>query len=235
MKKQNSISLISLFLLGIFLVAGCNRSGSTAGNLETGTEASTRVLISTNKGDIVVALYDKTPQHRDNFIKLVRDGFYDGLLFHRVISGFMIQTGDPLSRDAVPGEPLGTGGPGYTIPAEIINGLFHHKGALAAARQGDQANPERRSSGSQFYIVQGRVWAESELAQMEQARGINFSEEQLEAYTTIGGTPHLDDAYTVFGYVAEGLDVIDRIAGVETGQRDRPVEDVSIVRMEILE
>ncbi len=235
MKKQNSISLISLFLLGIFLVAGCNRSGSTAGNLETGTEASTRVLISTNKGDIVVALYDKTPQHRDNFIKLVQDGFYDGLLFHRVISGFMIQTGDPLSRDAVPGEPLGTGGPGYTIPAEIINGLFHHKGALAAARQGDQANPERRSSGSQFYIVQGRVWAESELAQMEQARGINFSEEQLEAYTTIGGTPHLDDAYTVFGYVAEGLDVIDRIAGVETGQRDRPVEDVSIVRMEILE
>lgn len=235
MKKQNSISLISLFLLGIFLVAGCNRSGSTAGNLETGTEASTRVLISTNKGDIVVALYDKTPQHRDNFIKLVRDGFYDGLLFHRVISGFMIQTGDPLSRDAVPGEPLGTGGPGYTIPAEIINGLFHHKGALAAARQGDQANPERRSSGSQFYIVQGRVWAESELAQMEQARGINFSEEQLETYTTIGGTPHLDDAYTVFGYVAEGLDVIDRIAGVETGQRDRPVEDVSIVRMEILE
>lgn len=235
MKKQNSISLISLFLLGIFLVAGCNRSGSTAGNLETGTEASTRVLISTNKGDIVVALYDKTPQHRDNFIKLVRDGFYDGLLFHRVISGFMIQTGDPLSRDAVPGEPLGTGGPGYTIPAEIISGLFHHKGALAAARQGDQANPERRSSGSQFYIVQGRVWAESELAQMEQARGINFSEEQLETYTTIGGTPHLDDAYTVFGYVAEGLDVIDRIAGVETGQRDRPVEDVSIVRMEILE
>lgn len=235
MKKQNSISLISLFLLGIFLVAGCNRSGSTAGNLETGPDASTRVLISTNKGDIVVALYDKTPQHRDNFIKLVRDGFYDGLLFHRVISGFMIQTGDPLSRDAVPGEPLGTGGPGYTIPAEIISGLFHHKGALAAARQGDQANPERRSSGSQFYIVQGRVWAESELAQMEQARGINFSEEQLETYTTIGGTPHLDDAYTVFGYVAEGLDVIDRIAGVETGQRDRPVEDVSIVRMEILE
>ncbi|TVR39913.1 MAG: peptidylprolyl isomerase [Bacteroidia bacterium] len=196
---------------------------------------SVRVLISTDKGDIVVALYDKTPQHRDNFIKLVQDGFYDGLLFHRVISGFMIQTGDPLSRDAVPGEPLGTGGPGYTIPAEIIPGLFHHKGALAAARQGDQANPERRSSGSQFYIVQGRVWSENELAQMEQGRGIAFSEEQRESYTTIGGTPHLDDAYTVFGYVVEGLDVVDRIASVETGQRDRPAEDVSIISMQILE
>lgn len=193
------------------------------------------VEISTDMGDITVVLHNETPQHRDNFLKLVEEGYYDGLLFHRVISGFMIQAGDPHSRDAEPGEPLGSGGPGYTVPAEIQSGLFHQKGALSAARQGDQVNPERRSSGSQFYIVQGRRWAPQELEMMARDRGTPFSEEQIEKYTTIGGTPHLDDAYTVFGQVIDGMDVIDRIAAVETGPRDRPEEDVRIKHITVIE
>jgi len=186
------------------------------------------VKIITEFGDITLVLYNETPLHRDNFLKLAGEGFYDGVLFHRVINAFMIQGGDPNSKTAQPGQPLGTGGPDYTIAAEIVNGLFHKKGALAAARLGDQQNPERRSSGSQFYIVQGRVWTPEELDRMEQQRGQAFSPEQRQAYTTFGGTPHLDAAYTVFGEVVEGLEVVDRIAAVQTGPGDRPLQDVSM-------
>ncbi len=206
---------------------GCTKSGNSSNSRD--------LLIRTDKGDIDIVLYGQTPEHRDNFIKLAEEGFYDGVLFHRVIKEFMIQTGDPHSRDAAPGEVLGSGGPGYTIPAEIVEGLFHKKGAIAAARQGDQVNPQRRSSGSQFYIVQGRIWSNEELDQMEQDRNKPFTEEQREKYTTLGGTPHLDDAYTVFGQVTSGLEVIDSIAASQTDDRDRPVEDISIISIEILD
>lgn len=186
------------------------------------------VRITTDFGDIVLKLYNETPAHRDNFLKLAGEGYYDGVLFHRVIRSFMIQGGDPNSKDAEPGQPLGNGGPGYTVPAEIVPGLFHKKGALAAARLGDQMNPERASSGSQFYIVQGKVWTPEELDMMEQQRGQAFTAEQRQAYTTIGGTPHLDAGYTVFGEVVEGLDVVDKIAAVQTAPGDRPVQDVAM-------
>lgn len=184
------------------------------------------VKISTAHGDIVLKLYNETPQHRDNFLKLAEEGFYDGTLFHRVINGFMIQGGDPDSRDAAPDQMVGSGGPGYQIPAEIVEGLIHGKGALAAARQGDQMNPERKSSGSQFYIVQGKVFTPEELDQMELQMGKNLTPQQRQTYTTIGGTPHLDNAYTVFGEVVEGLEVLDKIAATPTGVADRPVEDI---------
>ena len=140
----------------------------------------------------------------------------------------MIQGGDPNSRNAQPGEPLGMGDPGYTLPAEIVPGVFHRRGALAAARMGDQMNPERRSSGSQFYLVQGRVWSHEELTQMAQQRGLTITEEARQIYTTEGGTPHLDGTYTIFGQVVEGLDVIDRIAAVQTDRANRPLDDVSM-------
>ena len=230
-------------------------------------------------GDIKVKLFDETPQHRDNFMKLAGDGFYDGLLFHRVINNFMVQGGDPDSKNAEPGGRLGSGGPGYTVPAEIIDGFYHKKGALAAARQGDQVNPERRSSGSQFYIVQGKIWRQGELDTMEMQRNMglqqsifnkhftaaqeelnrfrqenneagfnvrvaglreeadsifratpkfSFSQQQRIDYTTIGGYPSLDGAYTVFGEVVEGLEVIDKIAVVETDAANRPLVDVKM-------
>lgn len=186
------------------------------------------VLIGTPYGNIKVKLYNSTPLHRDNFLKLVQAGYYDSLLFHRVINAFMIQGGDPDSKTAKPGQMLGNGGPGYTIPAEIKPDLFHKKGALAAARLGDNINPKKESSGSQFYLVQGRVWSEAQLKSMGAQMGITFSPEQILAYTTIGGTPHLDGGYTVFGEVVEGLDVIDKIAAVKTGPNDRPVKDVKM-------
>jgi len=185
----------------------------------------TLVTITTEYGVLTVRLYDETPLHRDNFIKLVKAGFYDNLLFHRVIANFMIQGGDPDSRNAQPGQPLGTGGPGYTIPAEIVPGLFHKKGALAAARLGDAMNPSKASSGSQFYLVQGKVYTEQELAMMQQ-QGLRLTPEQRTAYTTVGGTPHLDNGYTVFGEVIRGLEVIDAIAAVQTAPGDRPLKDV---------
>ena len=184
-------------------------------------------LISTQYGDIKVKLYNETPQHRDNFVKLVEQGFYDGTLFHRIIKEFMIQGGDPNSKNAQPGAMLGSGGPGYTIPAEILPGVIHKKGALSAARLGDQANPKRESSGSQFYVVQGKKWTDDELNMFEQ-RGLKLTPEQREIYKTIGGTPHLDGAYTVFGEVVEGLDVLDKIAASPTGQADRPIEDIKM-------
>ncbi|MBO4614670.1 MAG: peptidylprolyl isomerase [Bacteroidales bacterium] len=196
---------------------------------------STKVLIETTKGNITVVLYDDTPLHRDNFVKLAESGFYEGLLFHRVIKNFMIQGGDPMSKDAAPNARLGNGDPGYTIPAEIVYPKhFHKKGALAAARTGDNVNPERRSSGSQFYIVQGQPYTDMKLDQYEKALGRTFTTKERDAYATIGGTPHLDNQYTVFGEVVEGLGVVDKIAAVETGVADRPVEDVKIIKMTVL-
>lgn len=192
------------------------------------------VRIMTDHGNMTVKLYDETPLHRNNFIKLVNDGFYDGLLFHRVINDFMIQGGDPDSKRAAPGDMLGQGGPSYTLPAEIVKGFYHKKGALAAARLGDGVNPARSSSGSQFYIVQGKVYTIEELNEIERVAGIRFSEKQKEIYTTVGGTPHLDGAYTVFGEVIEGMEVIDKIAGVKTDPNNRPVNDIKI-EMELME
>ena len=181
------------------------------------------VLISTNYGEIKIKLYNETPKHRDNFIKLATKGFYDGTVFHRIIKGFMVQGGDPNSKDASPEQALGMGGPGYTIPAELNSKCFHKKGALAAARLGDEINPKKESSGSQFYIVQGKKYAQADMVGM----GIT-SPEAIKAYTTVGGTPFLDGNYTVFGEVVEGLDVVDKIAAVKTGKNDRPVEDIKI-------
>ena len=236
-----------------------------------------RVKIQTMLGDIVVRLYDETPIHRDNFIKLAKEGYYDGTLFHRVIKDFMIQGGDPDSKGAPAGKMLGVGGPDYTLEAEIKDGLFHKRGALAAARQGDQVNPERRSSGSQFYIVWGQVYNERQLRQFskqlkmqrmqdifnqlaaahkaeimqmrrernraglqelqdrlaaeaeKQAAGYTgLSEEQQRIYYTVGGTPHLDGQYTVFGEVEQGLDVVEMIQSSSTGRGDRPVDDIEM-------
>ena len=241
-----------------------------------------KVRIQTMLGDIVVRLYDETPLHRDNFLKLAKEGYYDGTLFHRVIKDFMVQGGDPDSKGAPAGKMLGTGGPGYTIEAEIKDTLLHKRGALAAARQGDPVNPERRSSGSQFYIVWGQVYNEGQLRQfskqlrmqrlqetfhalavehhaeiMQLRRERNreglqelqdrlaveaekkvgsagLSEEQVEVYSTLGGTPHLDGQYTVFGEVEEGLDVVEMIQNSATGRGDRPVDDIEM-RVSIIE
>ena len=238
-----------------------------------------KVLIKTTLGDIIVSLYDETPLHRDNFLKLAAEGYYNGTLFHRVIKNFMIQGGDPNSKGAPAGAHLGTGGPDYTIPAEFNAALIHKKGALAAARQGDEVNPEKRSSGSQFYIVTGEVYSAGKLTQMEkqmerqQLQGIfdnlvvqnrdrilecrkkrdnaglmaiqeelqqktmqlakeqgapKYTDEQRQAYTTVGGTPFLDRNYTVFGEVVEGLDVVEKIGAAATQPGDRPVEDISM-------
>ncbi|HNV98014.1 MAG TPA: peptidylprolyl isomerase [Chitinophagales bacterium] len=186
------------------------------------------VKISTSFGDMVVKLYNETPQHRDNFLKLAKQGYYNDLLFHRVMKEFMIQGGDPQSRNAAPNARLGMGGPDYKIPAEIKPGFYHKKGALAAARQADQVNPQKMSSGSQFYIVQGKKSSPAELDQISRAYGTQFSPEAKEIYSTIGGTPFLDGSYTVFGEVVKGLEVIDKIAAVKTNADDRPLEDVKM-------
>ncbi len=187
-------------------------------------EKETLVLIKTTKGDITVKLYNDTPLHRDNFIKLINEGWYNNSPFHRVINNFMIQGGH--NQD-------GSVDPGYTIPAEFRANHFHKKGALAAARQGDQVNPKRASSGCQFYIVQGQVLTEAHIEMYKQRYGLTFTPEQVEAYTTVGGTPHLDGQYTVFGEVVEGLEIVDAIAKVKTGYMDVPVEPV-VMSIEIL-
>ena len=239
-----------------------------------------KVHIHTSLGDIVVRLYDETPKHRDNFVKLASEGYFDGTLFHRVIKDFMIQGGDPDSKGAPAGKNLGTGGPDYTTPAEFVYPqLFHKRGALSAARTSDEVNPNRESSGSQFYIVWGKQYKPGELKQMErqlamqQEQGVfnrlvaenrpkimdlrrkrdqavlqelqddliaqthaicaeqgtmKFTDEQVKVYTTLGGTPFLDNQYTVFGEVEEGLDIVEQIQNVATGRNDRPVEDVSM-------
>lgn len=183
----------------------------------------TRVKITTDSGVMVIRLYDKTPQHRDNFIKLASEHFFDSLLFHRVISQFMIQGGDPQSKYAQPGQMLGAGDVGYTIPAEFDTSLIHKKGALAAART---ENPAKASSGCQFYIVQGKTWTDADLNNMEMQRGMKYSPAQRNIYKTIGGTPFLDMGYTVFGEVESGLNVIDKIASVPKAPGDRPIGDV---------
>lgn len=213
-----------LFFVSIFMCGFAQK----ADKQKKDTDRVYYVKIETSYGDMVVKLYNETPLHRDNFIKLVQDGTYDGLIFHRVINKFMIQGGDPNSRNAKPGQMLGDGGLGYTIPAEFVPGLYHKKGALAAARQGDDVNPRKESSACQFYIVQGETWNAERLKMVEQRMGKSFTSEQAETYSTLGGTPFLDGDYTVFGEVVEGLEVIDKIAAVQCGSMDRPVEDVKM-------
>ena len=241
-----------------------------------------KVKIETTLGDITVRLYDETPIHRDNFVKLVKEGYYDGTLFHRVIKDFMIQGGDPDSKGAPAGKMLGVGGPDYTLEAESKENLYHKRGALAAARQGDEVNPERRSSGSQFYIVWGQVYKENQLNQlgkqirmqkvqdvfnalatarrdeiMQMRRERNraglqelqdqliaeaenkvgkqgLTDQQMQLYSTVGGTPHLDGQYTVFGEVEEGLNMVEQIQNTATGRGDRPTNDIDM-RMTIID
>lgn len=291
MIKFKTLTLIAL--LAICMCACGNKSNAASAEvtkiqdnqMTTQPDSNSVVVdITTSLGDIKVLLYGDTPKHRDNFVKLVNEGFYNGVLFHRVINEFMIQAGDPESKNAPAGKMLGSGDPGYTLEAEFVYPKhFHKRGALAAARTGDDMNPERRSSGSQFYIVTGKAYNESQLAQMEKQMAMmqkqeifnklveehrdsvmamrrnrdqaglqklqeelvaiteqkaaenpaKMTPEQRQAYSTIGGTPHLDGSYTVFGEVIEGMDVVDKIQNVETGAADRPVEDVKIIKMSI--
>jgi len=187
--------------------------------MELDAQKVTKVLIHTDMGDIKVALYNDTPKHRDNFIKLAKDGFFNGSVFHRVIKGFMIQGGGP---------PAGVPEMSDRIPAEFVPAHIHKKGALCAARQGDQVNPKKESSGSQFYIVQGSVVPSAQLDQFDQKRKVKYTPAQRATYTTIGGTPFLDGDYTVFGEVVEGLDVVDKIAAVQTAAGDRPVKEIKM-------
>lgn len=188
--------------------------------------------IETTEGTIIVKLYAKTPQHRDNFMKLVEANLYEGVLFHRVIKDFMIQAGDPDSKNAGPKVVLGSGDVGYTVPSEIVFPKYYHKkGAVAAARQGDDVNPERASSGCQFYIVKGKVFTDAELNALEQKKSIKYTEQQRADYKTVGGTPHLDNAYTVFGEVIDGIEIASNISLVKTGKYDRPLEDVRILKI----
>ncbi len=183
------------------------------------------VEFETEYGTMTAELYNATPLHRDNFVKLAEEGYYNDLLFHRVINGFMIQGGDPNSRDAKPGQSLGFGGPSYQVPAEFVDSLVHVKGAICAARTN---NPEKKSSGSQFYIVHGAPVKEDVLHQIEAMKSFHYTPEQIAEYATLGGTPHLDRDYTVFGRVIKGLDVVDKIAAVQTASGDRPVKDVKM-------
>lgn len=200
-----------------------------------------RVEFQTTMGTFVVTLFNETPLHRDNFLKLVREGYYDGLLFHRVIRDFMVQTGDPDSREAPAGKRLGEGGPGYTLPAEIDPFLYHWRGAVAAAREPDNVNPERRSSGSQFYIVWGKVQTPEDLSAVNEVIKENtngtteITPERYQVYRSQGGTPHLDGQYTVFGEVTSGLKVIKKMQAVKTDRNDRPLEDVRIIKARVLE
>jgi cyclophilin family peptidyl-prolyl cis-trans isomerase len=186
------------------------------------------VEIKTEYGTIVMKLYDETPLHRDNFLKLTSDSFFNGTLFHRVIKNFVIQGGDPDSRNAKPDVELGNGGPGYDIPAEFNPALYHKRGAVGAARESDSINPEKKSSGSQFYIAVGKVFTDVKLDSLEKKYNKKFTPQQREVYKTIGGTPHLDGRYTVFGEVIEGMDVVDKISIVATNKQDRPVKDIKM-------
>lgn len=196
--------------------------------------AQKKVSILTSKGEIVVKLYDETPKHRSNFIKLVQESFYDSTIFHRVIDDFMIQGGDPKSKPSSNSRGIGNGGPGYTLSNEINKKFIHKKGALAAARQEDNINPTRRSSGSQFYIVEGSIYPRKYMSKFEGKNGMKYTEEQLKAYETVGGTPHLDAQYTVFGEVIQGIRVVEEIAKAKTARGDRPVEDIFIIKMELV-
>jgi len=196
------------------------------------------VAIHTTAGIMVVRLYDSTPLHRDNFLKMAKSHYYDSILFHRVISGFVIQAGDPTSKTAAPGVPLGGGSAPFTIPAEFRASYFHKKGVLAAARNGDNENPERRSSGSHFYIVQGKKFTDAGLDSVERMRlnGYRLPPAHREAYRTVGGVPHLDQQYTVYGELVSGIEVLDAIAAMPVNKAigDRPLTDVRILKMELV-
>lgn len=278
--NKNIVIVLIIIICGL---AGCSANKNKTTNMENQKE--TMVFIETSLGNINVKLYNETPLHRDNFIKLAEKGFYDGTLFHRVIKDFMIQAGDPDSKNAPAGKMLGSGDTGYTIPAEFIYPrYFHKKGALSAARQSDQVNPQKESSGCQFYIVTGKVYSQDQILGMEQQMNKNklttifnqlaqqhmkeiykmrkandedglydlqeklvaeaeaeaakkpdfkFTPEQIQAYTSVGGTPHLDNEYTVFGEVVEGMEVVDAIQKVKTNNSDRPAENVTIKRITV--
>ncbi|MBC8457461.1 MAG: peptidylprolyl isomerase [Bacteroidales bacterium] len=212
----------------IFILIGFMIFTSSAMSQKTTQEKVVRFVIHTDYGNMQGYLYNETPRHRDNFAKLVKDGYFNDLLFHRVIPGFMIQGGDPNSRNAKPGVALGSGGPGYKVAAEFNKNLIHKKGALSAARQGDEINPEKASSGSQFYIVEGRPLSAAYIEDASRKNGIQYSPEQKAIYESVGGYQWLDGAYTVFGEITEGLDVITKIASVQKDARDRPVQDIKM-------
>ena len=285
MKMKKIIIIVMAFALMSSIAIAQKNKNITMENQTAQATSDALVEIKTSVGDITIRLYGETPKHRDNFLKLVNDGFYNDVLFHRVINKFMIQTGDPESKGAPAGKMLGAGGPGYDIDAEIVYPQFFHKrGALAAARQGDEVNPDRRSSGSQFYIVTGKVYNASQLGQMEKQlqmqqmqaifndlasqhrdsimamrrnrdqaglqalqdelvkkteaeaakNPVKLTDAQREAYTTVGGTPHLDGTYTVFGEVVEGMDIVAKIETTATGAQDRPKEDIKIISMKVI-
>lgn len=218
---KNKILLVTIAFMTLFSISGLAQNKKKR-------KKQKKVLITTTYGDIKLVLYNETPLHRNNFIKLVKENFYDSLLFHRVIQNFMIQGGDPESKKAAPKSRLGNGGPGYTIPAEFDTNLIHKKGALAAARMPDNVNPNKASSGSQFYIVQGKKFTRKKLEAISKKNGVNYSEEQYNIYETDGGYAPLDGSYTVFGEVIEGFDVIDKIAKVTVDKANRPIEDLQM-------
>ena len=213
-----------IYPLSIIFLISCT---ATKKNINKVTEPI-RVKIETDAGTMVVKLYDQTPLHRDNFVKLVKEHFYDSLLFHRVINNFMIQGGDPNSKNAQPGEVLGEGGLSYAISAEFDTSLFHKKGALAAAREGDNENPAKASSSTQFYVVHGKPFTDEELDQVEATFTIKIPENHREVYRTVGGTPHLDMNYTIFGEVISGMEVIDKIASVPKDDNNRPLNNIKM-------
>jgi peptidyl-prolyl cis-trans isomerase B (cyclophilin B) len=225
-----------LFLLftALLLTTFCQRTFAQKNNTKVDNNKTPMVEMVTNMGTMKIKLYDNTPQHRDNFIKLVEQGFYDSVLFHRVIPSFMIQGGDPDSKGAPAGKALGMGGPGYTVPAEFVETNLHLKGALAAARMGDQMNPTKASSGSQFYIVQGQSLSDGMLDQIEGMKKFKYTPEQRALYKEKGGTPFLDRDYTVFGELVEGFDVLDKISAVARDRGDRPNEDVMIIKATLI-
>lgn len=195
------------------------------------------VQLVTDKGTVIIRLSDSTPLHRDNFLRLVQQRFYDSILFHRVINQFMVQAGDPNSKRADSTKPLGSGGPGYTVPAEIRASMFHKKGVIAAARSGDNINPLRASSGSQFYLVQGKVFTDAGLDSVEAGRlgGRKIPAAYREVYKTLGGSPHLDLSYTIFGEVVEGMAVIDSIAVTPTSKpSDKPLANIKIIKARLV-
>ena len=241
-------TIICSILLSVTLLVSCSspkkvKTDNASATPENTTQTTpdnniknmTQVLLKTSMGDIVIALYDDTPQHKANFVKLVNEKFYDGVLFHRIIKGFMIQGGDPDSKTAKPGQRLGSGDVGYTIPAEFVPAHIHKRGAVAAARMGDNVNPQKASSGCQFYIVDGTVYDNDKLNMLSMRTGKTFTPEQVQAYTTDGGAPFLDGDYTVFGEVVSGMYVVDKIAAQQKDGADRPIEDIKIISATILE
>lgn len=222
-----------LVLFSLLLTSQLNAQSKSKKHGKMNLTKDTKIVIKTSMGDMTAILYANTPYHSNNFLKLIGEHYYDGLLFHRVIKDFMVQAGDPDSKNAPANKQLGSGGPDYTIAAEITPAHYHKKGALSAARTGDQMNPTRRSSGSQFYIVTGKVYTDNELDKMEKQMFTKFTPEQRKAYTTIGGTPFLDGQYTVFGEVTDGVDVAEAISKVAKNSSDRPNQDVKIISITI--